>query len=164
VTKGKYAAKAAGQRAAQATDTVAELKAQLAAERTEHAREVVDLKTQVQQLAGRLTREVRDLSAAEIARAAAEARELVKAARDEQHAKALEVARLLLTLELGIGYEDWTKVCETLGIDPGQSISHYDVPRAARRLTNERAKHAMAQFEQNLRTGAPAAESPGRAK
>jgi hypothetical protein len=155
MAKGKYAAKAAGQRATAAAETVETLKAQLAEERKTRAAESADLKTQIQQIAGRLTREVNDLAGAEIARAQSEARELIEAERAERHAKNLEAYRFLLTLDLNLDTENGFNLCALLGLDPGEAISNYQIPRYARRLSGDQARHALSKLEQDLATGAP---------
>lgn len=165
MARGKYAVKAAGQRATAAAETVEALKAQLANARKTHAAEVAGLKTEVQQLAGKLTREVNSLAAAEVARVRSEARALVESEREARRAKAIEAWKFLLSLDLRIGYENAARVCELLGIDLGESVEQYGgVPRAARRLTNGRARAAMSRLEQAIVTGAPEAANRVRTK
>jgi hypothetical protein len=148
MAKGKYAVKAANTRAENVADKLQRLEALLAKERAEHAAETTALKNQVQQLAGRLTREVGALADASINQARTEARELVAAERAQQQAKALEAYRLLLSTNPQFSPEDSMRLCELFGIPVGEGIAHYDIPRGARRMTGSKMRHALEKFEQ----------------
>lgn len=153
MARGKYAAKAAEQRAAAAADTVDTLKAQLAEERAAAARDIAALKTENQRLAGQLTSAVKTMAAAEVERVRTEARELAQAERDQRHTKTLEAVRYLQVHHSGVDYEEWMKFLEMLGIEPGEAVGHYDIPRAARRVGADKARKAMSMVEQGYQLG-----------
>lgn len=93
MTRGKYAAKANGQRAEAAANTVVALRGQLDQERCEHAAAVSALRAEVSSLQGQLLREVRKLAAAEVHRVEQQGAERLQAERDAHHHLALEVCR-----------------------------------------------------------------------
>lgn len=152
MAKGKYAARAATARAENAADKAARLEAQLASERAAHTAETTDLKNQIQQLQGQLTRGMNDLAGGAVAAAHRDARELVEAERARFHAKALEACKFLLSPgpDTGprINHEDAMHVHELLGVDPGDAIVAYGMSRVARRMTGPKLRAAAERFEQ----------------
>ncbi|HEV2346421.1 MAG TPA: hypothetical protein VGS97_20145 [Actinocrinis sp.] len=149
MAKGKYAARAATTRAENATEKAARLEAALAAERAAHAAVAAELKSQIQQLQGQLTRGLTELAGGAVAAAHRDARELVEAERAQRDAQALEAYKLMLDVMPGLEHEDALRICELLGIHPGEGIRHYDITnRGARRMSGKRMRHALDRYEQ----------------
>jgi hypothetical protein len=147
MARGKYAAKAAGQRAAAAAETVETLTARLAEERTAAAREVADLKTENQRLAGRLTSAVRSMAAAEVERVRLEAAGQVEALRESHRTAALSVAVLLGASKPEPEAETLRAIADILGVPLGEFLAATGEPtlggRATRRFSS--AKYAQGQ-------------------
>lgn len=161
MVKGKYAARAAATRAENATEKVARLENTLAAERLAHAAETTELKDQIQQLQGQLTRGLTDLAGNAVAAAHRDAHERIEAERAQWYAKALEVCKFLISPgphdNARIDHEDAMHVHELLGIDPGDAVAPYGVSRVARRMTSRKLRAAVERFEQGHAPGFNAA-------
>ena len=152
MAKGKYAARAATTRAENAAEKAVRLEATLTSERAAPAAETTELKNQVQQLQGQLTRGLTDLAGGAVAAAHRDARERVEAESAQWRAKALEVCKFLISPGPGndarIDPDDAMHVHELLGIDPGDCMASYEVSRVARRMTGRKLRAALERFEQ----------------
>lgn len=152
MTRGKYAARAAGTRAEKSEATADQLRERLETERAAHAKETSELKTRIERLTGQLTTAVNGLASDRVATAEAEAAEQLNAERAEHRTKLLEMFRVLgRRLEQGNAndrhYTDdqfkdlYTELVTVAGIDPGEawsalaSTSAWEISRVKRRET-----------------------------
>ncbi len=162
MARGKYAVKAAGQRATAAAETVEALKAQLAEERATAAREIAELKTENQRLAGQLTSAVKTMAAAEVDRVRVECRAEITKERGRQVEKAVAIAAVLdrdgAHLTMG-GYAD---IADALGVSMGDFLSSTATTRASRRATTTTARYVEALKDRGLNLKQIVAGPPGQ--
>ena len=142
MTRGKYAAKANGQRAEVAQNTAAQLRIQIEEMRREHAFEVSDLKTRIGSLEGQLIREVREMAAAEVERIRAEAHAEIEAERAQKQQAFAEIVALCRSGKRGGEFQ--TIMAGILGVRFGELLHNDGAPdsRHLRRLTSSDYRRA----------------------
>lgn len=148
MARGKYTARAATARAAEAQESVADLRAQLDAERQESKRLLAELNARVQNLQGQLVREVRGLAAAEVERVRVECASALASERAERRAKALKVGEIL---EEGNIWRLSVResIAELLGVPLGELFQQDpSSTRYHRRMTTGKARSAASEIEQ----------------
>jgi len=144
MTRGKYAAKANGQRADAAEHTVVALRGQLDQVRRERAVEVAALKAEISSLQGRLLNEVQALAAAEVQYVRSEAQARVDAERADRHEAGLQIARLLGSGDVSLPERsDWSRLAALLDLQVGEFYEAAGLAetRTARRQTAKRMRH-----------------------
>lgn len=132
MTRGKYAAKANGQRAETAVNTAVSLRGQLDQMRRERDAEVTELKSEIGVLQGRLLREVRELAAAEVQRVQAEHEEALRAEREDHAARCRRMLEVLRADDVRMSGSTWNLLYEALGMK-ARALSHADAPAESRR-------------------------------
>lgn len=162
MTRGKYAAKAAGQRAAAANETAESLKAQLADERATSAREITDLKAEVQRLAGQLTTAVKTMAAAEVERVQAEATAQVETERNKRVERALAIAEVLNRNGVHLPADGYADIADALDVSMGEFLGASAKTRAARRSSAAKARYVAALKDRGLGLSEIIAGPPGR--
>lgn len=145
MTRGKYAAKANGQRAEAAANTVVALRGQLDQERREHAAAVSALKAEILSLQGQLLREVRSLAASEVERVRAEAREAIEGERTSWRATAEKIALVVTSDDVRVTTEAFMELATLLGYESGEFLELATPGRSrnARRTSKADIKHGF---------------------
>ena len=177
MTRGKYAAKANGQRAEAASNTVTALRGQIDEMRKLHAAEMAKAKSEINSLQGRLLREVRDLATAEVARAQQDAQRILADERKIAYERSIEVFRIIashaVTGEDGVSAwvcvtddpDDATadvlypELITLLGVKPGdvwaalEEVDGGQASRDVRRETMQRYRLAVRGIPHTITTG-----------
>lgn len=142
MTRGKYAAKANGQRAEAAANTVNALRAQLDQERRDRTAETSMLKTRIGTLEGQLLREVRELAADEVTRVRAEGRQALEAEHADRRTNAVAIANFLTEegLFAGLTQVQVGELTDLLGFDRNELLDTRN--RQGRRVTKKKLRYA----------------------
>lgn len=164
MTRGKYAAKANGQRAEAALNTVGALRRQLDQRDREHAAEVVKLKAEIASLQGKLLREVQALAADRVERIREECRAELAAERADRYKTAKKVAQFLGSNDNArLRLEAWPELAKMLGVDVGELITDWGagVNRHARRTTASKINETVQLEREGFTPEQIAAGPPG---
>lgn len=162
MVRGKYAAKANGQRAQVAQNTASALRAQIDEMRREHAAEVVALKARVAALEGQLLREVRNLSNAEIHRAKQEAAERLRVEREAHRQQAIEVCRMAVEIRDALWRESepmpefgnlYDYIVEHVGVSP-RELEEGLVGAGVDKVSRRARRQTIGEFR-NMNAGIP---------
>lgn len=116
MTRGKYATRAANVRAETAQEAVAELRRQLSEERAARAVETAALKTQVQQLSGKLTSSVGALAQDAIASARQGALDAIRGEREAHKERAFAALRIIGSYVKTLPARGWPQLYDALGV------------------------------------------------
>lgn len=142
MTRGKYAAKANGQRAQVAQNVASVLRAQIDEMRREHLAEVAALNTRIAALEGQLLREVRDLAALEVKRVRSEAAAALEFERTQNRDRLMEITARLAAWDRGP--RSTAELADLLGVKVG-ALAGDNASRDARRTASKHARAAAAQ-------------------
>ena len=142
MARGKYAAKANGQRAEAAANTASALRVQIDQMRRDHVVEVAALKAEIDSLQGRLLREVRELAVVEVERVRSEAAAALESERARSKDRLTRVAALLYIWDRGP--KSTAELADLLGVKVG-ALAGDGVNRNDRRTTSKIARAAAAQ-------------------